>query len=135
MTDLRKKNIIYSLVLVSIVALVWWFRGGNSNHVSGRKIELSGATMGTTYQVKYITENVLNYQDQIDSILQDFNACLSTYIDDSEISRFNQGTLHRYESSFFYPILEKSHFIFESTAGAFDPTVMPLVNALSLIHI
>ena len=129
MSDLRIKNIIYSLVLVTVVALVWWFRGGNQNEVKGRKIELRGATMGTTYQVKYISETVVNLQDEIDSILQDFNASLSTYIYDSEISRFNQGTLHKYERPYFYEILQKSQTIYNETSGAFDPTVMQLVNA------
>ena len=130
MSDLRIKNIIYSLLLLTAVALVWWFRdGGNKDSVKGRKIELRGATMGTTYQVKYISESVYNLQDEIDSILGDFNASLSTYIFDSEISRFNQGTLHKYERPYFYEILQKSKSIYDQTDGAFDPTVMQLVNA------
>lgn len=92
-------------------------------------MEIQGATMGTTYQVKYLMANPVDYQVAIDSLLDDFNQCLSTYILQSEISQFNRGTLHRYQRPYFYEMLQKSRVINQSTGGAFDPTVMPLVSA------
>jgi thiamine biosynthesis lipoprotein len=85
--------------------------------------------MGTTYSIKYQAPNGENYKDQIDSILLNFNDCLSTYIVNSEISRFNQDSILYFELPYFYPVLQKSQEIYNSTGGAFDPTVMPLVNA------
>lgn len=90
---------------------------------------MNGQTMGTTYSVKYQAPNGENYKDQIDSILLNFNDCLSTYIVNSEISRFNQDSILYFELPYFYPVLQKSQEIYNSTGGAFDPTVMPLVNA------
>jgi thiamine biosynthesis lipoprotein len=58
-----------------------------------------------------------------------FNDCLSTYIISSEISRFNQDSILYFELPYFYPVLRRSEEIHKSTDGAFDPTVMPLVNA------
>ncbi len=129
MNDLRKKNILYSIILVLAVAVVWWFRDRERPSIEGQKIELKGLTMGTTYQVKYFSDGVMNYQEEIDSLLQEINQSLSTYLETSEISRFNSSTLHKYEQPYFYDILRKSQNIYKATSGAFDPTVMQLVNA------
>ncbi len=85
--------------------------------------------MGTTYNVKYLMTEPEDYKTSIDSLLEDFNQCLSTYIPDSEISQFNQGVLHKYQRPYFYEMLTQSKVIHQNTLGAFDPTVMPLVSA------
>lgn len=124
-----KKNAIYSLVLVIALVGIWLYRN-NDNQVQQRPVvELFGETMGTTYRVKYIQEERRDYQSAIDSILKAFNQSLSTYIPSSEISRFNEGTILKYDLPFFYPVLKRSYEIYKKTAGAFDPTVGPLVNA------
>ncbi|MEM8895127.1 MAG: FAD:protein FMN transferase [Bacteroidota bacterium] len=58
-----------------------------------------------------------------------FNNSLSTYIPNSEISRFNDSDSIAFESEYLRDILIKSKEIYELTSGAFDPTVGPLVNA------
>lgn len=94
-----------------------------TNHVTGQ-------TMGTIpYSIKYKTAGAQDYQFQIDSVLRAFNQSLSTYIPNSEISRFNRYDTLVYETSMFYPVLEASRKIHELTNGAFDPTIGPLVNA------
>lgn len=125
----QSKNIIYSLVLIIAMALVWWIRDSGEGVITWDKVELTGATMGTTYQVKYLMEQPINYQSSVDSLLEDFNLCLSTYINESEISQFNSGTLHRFQRPYFYEMLVQSRQVNQSTGGAFDPTVMPLVSA------
>jgi thiamine biosynthesis lipoprotein len=119
------KSRIYPLALILIVFIVWKFRESRNSEW----ISLNGQTMGTTYSIKYQAPNGENYKDQIDSILLNFNDCLSTYIVNSEISRFNQDSILYFELPYFYPVLQKSQEIYNSTGGAFDPTVMPLVNA------
>jgi len=129
MTKTQRKNTIYSIVLLFAMVLVWWIRESKNSQQPLEKLELTGATMGTSYQVKYLTSGPVNYQNSIDSLLEDFNLCLSTYIPESEISRFNRGTLHKFERPYFYNILTRSQLIYKNTNGAFDPTVMPLVSA------
>lgn len=124
-----KKNAIYSLFLVIILAGIWWYRDHQNQEDTSHKVEISGRTMGTTYNVKYFNEDKTDYKAGIDSLLAALNQSLSTYIPDSEISRFNEGTILKYESRFFYPVLKKSHEVYKNTDGAFDPTVGPLVNA------
>jgi thiamine biosynthesis lipoprotein len=90
-----------------------------------------GPTMGSTYSIKYVTspDKAVNYQAQVDSILERFNESLSTYRPDSEISQFNKGHAVAFRSPFFYPVLKKSQEVYQASGGAFDPTVGPLVNA------
>lgn len=132
--DYRRKNLLYSLVLILALLGVWVYRNyikdtGVPEGAEGKKIELQGSTMGTTYSVKYLDEERRNFQPGIDSLLEVFNLSHSTYIPESEISRFNREALLKYESPFFYPVLKRSKEIYEKTGGAFDPTVGPLVNA------
>lgn len=130
-TDYRRKNLIYSAFLIIVLVSVWAYRRYTeepSRELEGQKVELQGGTMGTFYSIKYIDPEGRNLQPQIDSLLEVFNMSLSTYIPESEISRFNREGRLRYESPFFYPVLERSREIYENTGGAFDPTVGPLVN-------
>lgn len=92
------------------------------------KINLSGQTMGTTYSIVYMDEEGRDFQSSIDSLLLVFNESLSTYIPDSELSRFNASDTLDYTLPFLLPVLSKSEEIFQKTSGSFDPTVGPLVN-------
>ncbi len=96
-----------------------------------------GNTMGTTYSVKIVmgTPQILPEIDEtlsakIDSLLFAVNRQMSTYMQDSEISRFNQ-----FQDTTWFPISEDfakvllaSYQICEASNGAFDFTVGPLVN-------
>lgn len=127
------KNIIYSIVLLLLVFLVYLYRK-NQPLIADKpssevyKMVASGKTMGTSYRIVYLDPSRRQFKPQIDSLLLVFNQSLSTYIPDSEISRFNRGDSLVYESRFFYPILSKSKEVYTNTEGAFDPTVGPLVN-------
>jgi thiamine biosynthesis lipoprotein len=92
-------------------------------------VSLRGETQGTTYHVRYHDARQRRLKAPIDSILNDVEACLSTYRPDSELSQFNRATTHRFRSPHFYPVLAKSADVFRATHGAFDPTVLPLVEA------
>jgi len=122
----RIKNIIYTFILLLAVFLVWNYRENKKNALL--KYEMSGNTMGTTYSVIYFDESKKATQKSIDSLLIEFNNALSTYIPNSEISRFNRGDLLTFESPYLYPVLRTSKNIFKQSEGSFDPTVMTLVN-------
>jgi len=92
-------------------------------------ISISGEAQGTTYHIKYFDEQNRNFKIQIDSILNDFDKSLSLYRQDSELSEFNRSHAVKFRSAYFYPVLKKSKEVFEKTNGAFDPTIMPLVEA------
>ncbi|WP_209331073.1 FAD:protein FMN transferase [Lunatimonas salinarum] len=127
------KNIIYSIVLLLVVFLVYLYRQNQpvpaQPENADTKMVFSGTTMGTSYRIVYLDEQRRDLQDGIDSLLTVFNQSLSTYIPDSEISRFNASDTLVFELPYFYPVLSVSKEVFEATGGAFDPTVGPLVNA------
>lgn len=121
----RIKNALYSLILVILVFGVWKYRQSNSVN----EIKIEGETMGTTYHITYYDREERNFKNEIDSVLLVFNQSLSTYIKDSEVTSFNNGNSFQFNLPYFYPILKKSLEVEVSSGGAFDPTVMPLVNA------
>lgn len=128
-----KKNVLYSLLLFVALIFVWLSRqeklDRDALYAEEKLVTLQGGTMGTSYNIKYLDERQRNFQQEIDSLLQVFNLAVSTYIRESEISTFNTSEVVEPKLPFFYAILEQSKEIFKSTNGAFDPTVMPLVNA------
>jgi thiamine biosynthesis lipoprotein len=120
------KNTIYSIALVLLISVVYFYRKSNTPAY----IYITGQTMGTvTYNIKYSDKEGRNFKSQIDSLLIAFNQSQSTYIPTSEISRFNQGDSLQFESPYFYPVLKRSKEIYIASGGKFNPTVMPLVNA------
>ncbi|WAC09512.1 FAD:protein FMN transferase [Dyadobacter pollutisoli] len=92
-------------------------------------VSISGEAQGTTYHIKYFDGQNRNFKVQIDSILTEFDKSLSNYRKDSEIAEFNKSSSLTFRLPYFYPVLKKSEEIFNATDGAFDPTIMPLVEA------
>ncbi|MCL6258522.1 FAD:protein FMN transferase [Aquiflexum sp. TKW24L] len=128
------KNIIYSIILLLLVAIVYLYRQNQQKPVeemvekTSGKVTLAGNTMGTTYNINYLDTEERDFTSSIDSLLLVFNQSLSTYIPDSELSQFNKGDTLFFGLPYFLPILQSSKVIYEITEGAFDPTVGPLVN-------
>lgn len=94
---------------------------------------IEGETMGTSYHIRYQqADNVDNeaLKKSIDERLTDINDSMSTYQDDSTISKFN--TLGAGESLTIDPdfikVMQDSKQVYAQSGGAFDPTVMPLIN-------
>lgn len=95
---------------------------------------VQGKCMGTTYSVKYFDPDSRDFSEAIDSILFVLDKkALSTYSDSSTIGIFNWkkklvlDTLDAVMVHFLENMLI-SRQVFEKSRGAFDPTVMPLVN-------
>ena len=58
------------------------------------------------------------------------NKCINNYDPQAEVSLFNKAaSSHRFQLPYFYPILKIAKQVYKYSEGAFDPTVMPLVNA------
>lgn len=123
---------IYPILLILLVFIIWKIRQNKTHQAQHiQMVEIKGTTMGTIgYSIKYLSETGENYASEIDSLLKVWNLSLSTYIPESEISRFNKGQdCFEFESEYFLPVLKASKEVYENSSGAFDPTVGPLVNA------
>ena len=97
-------------------------------------LTISGRTMGTYYRIKLADLPSPLGQDEleseIESILHEVNRQMSTYIPESELSRFN-----RHENDDWFSVspeialvVQEGLLIHQLTDGAFDITIGPLVN-------
>ncbi len=97
-------------------------------------VEFSGRIMGTTFAVKVrsLPEGVAreSVAAAIRERLDDVNSKMSTYLPDSELSRFNThaGTEWFPVSRETATVVAAALEVARQTGGAFDPTVGPLVD-------
>ena len=125
----RKKNIIYSVVLLGALGATWLYRQAQDEPEASSYLAIQGQTMGTTYAIKYEDPQQRDLKPGVDSLLEVFNQSVNHYLPDSEISRFNRQDSLQFDLPYFYPVLARSEEIVVATDSAFDPTVAPLVNA------
>lgn len=93
-------------------------------------IVIEGSTMGTTYRVIYFDSLQRNFKTEVDSLLAQVNKSINTYDPSSEISKFNESEKGICLAlPHLYQILRHAKKIYKGSDGAFDPSVMPLVNA------
>ncbi|MFW6096303.1 MAG: FAD:protein FMN transferase [Bacteroidota bacterium] len=92
-------------------------------------MEINGTTQGTTYMIKYSTEDTTNYRNDIEKIFKRIDSSLSTYNEQSTISRVNKNEQREVADTHFLNVFNASLEISEKTNGAFDITVAPIVNA------
>ncbi|MCG9596594.1 FAD:protein FMN transferase [Vibrio sp. Isolate25] len=98
------------------------------------QVHLSGPTMGTTYNIKYISEEGVPspqaLQTEVDRLLEEVNEQMSTYRPDSELSRFNQDRTSEpfTVSPQTATVVKEAIRLNGLTLGALDVTVGPLVN-------
>jgi len=93
------------------------------------KYSINGFSMGTSYHITYLLGQEHNYQYEVDSILSEINNSLSTYLPNSTISIINQTDSIAKIDNHFIKVYLKAVDIYNKTKGAFNPTIMPLVNA------
>jgi thiamine biosynthesis lipoprotein len=132
---------VLSILLLSVAACT----GSDSSKPTDAGpalIEFRGRTMGTSYMVKAVPlekekstgseqeQAAADLQNEIDRLLKTINLYMSTYIEESEISRFNRHT-----GSGWFDVSSKTAVVFyeslrvsEISGGAFDVTVGPLIN-------
>ncbi|HEX5669303.1 MAG TPA: FAD:protein FMN transferase [Chitinophagaceae bacterium] len=96
---------------------------------SKNTINISGAAQGTSYNITYLAGAYSNYRQSIDSIFNQIDQSLSTYIPGSIISRVNRNDPTVLVDDHFTNVFFRSIEISENTKGMFDVTVAPLVNA------
>ncbi len=96
--------------------------------------ELSGPTMGTTFNVKVVAPqsdmSMHDLQLVLQQTLDTTEQLTSTYIEQSELSLFNSNSSTDWidVSQQLCHVVEKALALGQRTAGAFDITVGPLVN-------
>ena len=124
--DNRWKNAIYSVMLLAAMYAVWKWR---NNTPSAVPMKIEGETMATTYQITYFDRQQRNFKTSVDSLLVLLNQSINNYNPTSEVSVFNKSkTGFRFDLPYLYAPIKVAQKIYDNSEGAFDPTVMPLVN-------
>jgi FAD:protein FMN transferase len=140
------KKLLKYLPLFAFAAV---FFGACQNDKPVSYLAVEGKTMGTYYKVTYLDSQMRDFKGPIDSLLVAVNQEISTYEPNATVTQFNRAA-SEYDLGLSYedyskcvadPLacrgLKNRHFLAnflvarvanQRTAGAFDPTVMPLVN-------
>lgn len=120
--------------ILLFTCLLYFACGNVSNRDKvSRLYSFGGKTMGTTYSIKYFFDTAAIHPDSIAFLLENYNLAVSTYIEESVISKVN-GLMDSIVFSkdqltqIFEDNYRLSRRIYEETKGKYDPTVMPLVN-------
>jgi len=100
----------------------------------GISVSLTGYTMGTTWHITYLPDSSSPSQEQlqaeIEAILAQIDASMSTYRADSEISLVSTASVGEWTSvsKDFLQVLDAALSIGSQSRGAYDVTVGPLVD-------
>lgn len=121
--NLCTKRTFYALFLLFLIVGTIWivrFRGTSTLRIA------EGAIFGTTYHIKYEASEPLD--SAILRELKSVDASLSVFNPLSTVSLINSGKNQKADAM-LYDVMTKAKAVSENTKGAFDITVMPLVNA------
>ena len=116
------KNIVFIFLLISACI------SACTQYTSKTYFRISGFAQGTSYHMTYAVDDSIDLQEKVDSILDDFDLSMSTYLEKSLISRLNRNETDSVDEK-FKKVFEVANEVYSNSNGAFDLTVMPLVNA------
>lgn len=100
-----------------------------------KQLHINGPIMGTQYRIVLecpaIKKSANEWRELLVTEMETVNQSMSTYINTSELSGFNQRVDAEWQaaSADLLNVLLISKQIFETSEGALDPTVSPLVDA------
>lgn len=90
--------------------------------------KISGPVFGTSYAITYYSESDKDFRNELDSLFSVINKSLSTYKEDSDISKINRNEDTTVDDH-FKAVFNDSKRIYYETQGVFDPTIGAVVNA------
>lgn len=125
-----------SMIWPALVALLCSVALAGCSFEPDREIwEISGPVFGTQYHIKVaLTDDegrLENLAGGITGVLEDVDAAMSTWREDSELSRFNR---HEQKGEWFpvsdplFEVLAEAQRVSRLSEGSFDITVGPVVN-------
>ena len=126
MTSVVKLNRLVKTGLLALFLVVYGCDSGPSSTF------IEGATMGTTYHITVVSDQVVDSQSlkqEIDGILISVNDAMSTYQSDSELSLINGSEQTTFTTSLaLSQVLSEAFSICAQAPNYYDVTIGPLVN-------
>ncbi|RIA08786.1 thiamine biosynthesis lipoprotein [Flavobacteriaceae bacterium MAR_2010_72] len=93
-----------------------------------KNTKISGPVFGTSYGITYYSETIKIKRTKLDSLFHIINNSLSTYKEDSYISKINRNQPIKVDDHFI-TVFNTAREVYDATDGAFDPTIGAVVNA------
>jgi len=93
------------------------------------EVKLQGEGFGTTYNIQFFTSEEFDAEKGIDSVINAVNNSVSTYIQQSDISKINRGDSTVVVDKIFRDVFNLSSEVNKKSNGYFDPTIGVLRNA------
>ena len=127
------RRLILPGLFVAGLFAIYFFRLGPPAAVS-RELAVTGPTMGTTFNVKVVTEDLTEVHrerltQRVREVVDGVDHAMSTYRPDSEIETFNRsGTEPFAASPEMLVVVAEAQRVARLSGGAFDITVGPLVE-------
>lgn len=129
------KTLFVGSVIVALIAFHWIRYHTGRYEAEDNLTRWTGQTMGTYYAISVVDWDVSDeehaeHRQRITDYLVGINQQMSTYIADSEISRFNAtDSVEPFPvSPEFFAMTQTALEWAERTGGAFDPTLDPLIT-------
>jgi FAD:protein FMN transferase len=139
------------VVILLLITFIFVRCGDNSESNNAKSevvlydfFQVTGYAQGTTYSIVYQDVLKRDLSNSIDSLLKDYDSYLSTYVDTSLISQFNNSEysptsaktswntdfsdLEIQPDGIFEDCFKAAKVIYHATDGAFNPAVFPLVK-------
>jgi thiamine biosynthesis lipoprotein len=95
-------------------------------------VQISGSKFGTSYNITIVADQPApaDLSEQIEDALDIVDLAMSTYKSESELSLFNSLSVGEEvaASEELWTVLQTSREVWHKSAGAFDPSVGPLVD-------
>ena len=123
------RSILYAITLLLLLV------GCSARENGSELVSISGPTMGTQFNIKYFLPSAASIstkkiQSRVEAQLANINQLMSTYLLDSELSRFNRAKTNEWfpVSKETVTVIDLALEISTQTQGAFDVTVASLVD-------
>lgn len=113
-------------MMALILGLLFGACGFKPNPANAEVQVQTGYAQGTTYVIKYRSQPIP--ADSFQIIFDAIDASLSLWDPQSILSKINRGDSGVKTDPYFRAVFEASKEIYALTDGAFDPTVLPLVQ-------
>ncbi len=127
---LRQERLFYfypmRYILSSFLAAVLLFSCSSAPELV--QVTNQGPAQGSTYSISYLVPPGVDYRTDIDSILKAMDQQMSLWVENSEISRLNNGDSVRLSTA-FARVITLSKLYTELTSGQFDITIAPVIKA------
>lgn len=123
-----QKPMIMRKVIFPILMMIIVTACSNSSNSNLDQTAFQGETQGTYYLVRYYDQDGRDLQDDIESLLKDFDQSLSLWVNNSVISKLNRNEEVELDK-YFIENYKLSMRIAKETRGAFDFTMGPLIEA------